>query len=162
MDESQHATDLRRAQARLVALRPRVAGGAPWSLAERFDHTEEAAWGPPELLAHVAEMLPYWQGEVERILAGGPEPVPFGRVGTDANRIGRIERDRTLPLDELDRSVDKAVERWVARLAELSPADFRRLGLHPTLREMTVAAIVTRFVVGHLDEHARQLEEILR
>ena len=36
-----------------------------------------------ELLAHVAEMLPYWLGEVERILAGPPEPVPFGRVGSD-------------------------------------------------------------------------------
>ena len=49
-----------------------------------------------ELLAHVAEMLPYWLGEAERILAGGPDPVRFGRVAEDKLRVLTIERDRTL------------------------------------------------------------------
>jgi hypothetical protein len=155
------AAGLRQAHERLISLRADVEQGAPWPLADRFDHSDEAVWGPPELLAHVAEMLPYWQGEVERILGGGPEAVPFGRVGSDANRIGRIERDRTLPPQQLDRRVDEAVERWADRLAALSPADLGRSGLHPTLGHMPVEAIVTRFVVGHLEEHAEQLQAIL-
>jgi hypothetical protein len=74
-----------------------VAAGEPWPLADRFGAEPEAAWGPPEVLAHVDEMLPFWLGEMERIVAGAPEPVPFGRVATDPVRSAVIGRDRTLP-----------------------------------------------------------------
>src|SRR5262245_13480593 len=92
---------LRSAGNDLVATRPAVEAGAPWPMAAVFDHSDEARWGPPEVLAHVAEMLPYWLGEVERILAGPTDPVPFGRVGTDEVRIAIIGRDRSLPVGEL-------------------------------------------------------------
>ena len=86
---------------RLAATRPGVVARAPWPLAERFDDAPEAEWGPNEVLAHVAEMIPFWQGEIERIIAGAaaqnvaaaaagdamPEPVPFGRVATDGVRL---------------------------------------------------------------------------
>ena len=70
-------------------------------LAERFDDAPEAEWGPVEVLAHVAEMIPFWQGEMERIIVGvaggAAEPIPFGRVATDTVRLAVLERDRTLP-----------------------------------------------------------------
>ena len=146
---------------RLDQLRPRIDAGAPWPLAARFDHDPEAAWGPMELLAHVTEMLPYWLGEVERVLAGPAEPVPFGRVGTDPVRIALIGRDRTLPTGELYTRIDSWLERWSHRLASLTPAQRAKLGLHPRLGEMTVEAIVERMIVHHLDEHVDQLESIL-
>ena len=49
------------------ATRPAVEAGAPWPLAAVYDDSDEARWGPREVLAHVAEMLPYWLGEIERI-----------------------------------------------------------------------------------------------
>ena len=101
---------------RLDQLRPGIDAGAPWPLADRFDHDPEASWGPMELLAHVAEMLPYWLGEVERILAGPAEPVPFGRVGSDPVRIALIGRDRALA----DRGAVRA-DRLVARALGPSP-----------------------------------------
>jgi hypothetical protein len=146
---------------RLDGLRPGIDAGAPWPLAARFDHDPEAAWGPMELLAHVAEMLPYWLGEIERILAGPRWPVPFGRVGSDPVRIALIGRDRTLPTEELFVRIDAWLERWDHRLATLGPDQLARVGLHPTRGEMTVEAIVERMVVHHLDEHADQLEAIL-
>jgi hypothetical protein len=146
---------------RLDGLRPGIDAGAPWPLAARFDHDPEASWGPMELLAHVAEMLPYWLGEVERILAGPPEPVQFGRVGTDPVRIALIGRDRTLPTEELYVRIDSWLERWGHRLATLGPGQLAKAGLHPRLGEMTVEAVVERMVVHHLDEHADQLESIL-
>ncbi|MGZ8437409.1 MAG: DinB family protein [Candidatus Limnocylindrales bacterium] len=145
----------------LDQLRPRIDARGPWPLAARFDHDPEAAWGPMELLAHVAEMLPYWLGEVERILSGPPEPVPFGRVGTDPIRIGLIGRDRALPTAELYVRIDSWLERWSHRLASLTPAQRAKLGLHPRLGQMTVEAIVERMIVHHLDEHVDQLESIL-
>ena len=145
----------------LDRLQSRIDARAPWPLAARFDHDPEASWGPMELLAHVAEMLPYWLGEVERILAGPPEPIPFGRVGSDPVRIALIGRDRALPTGELYARIDSWVERWGHRLASLTPAQRAKVGLHPRLGEMTIEGIAERMVVNHLAEHVDQLESIL-
>ncbi len=92
--------------------------GAPWPLAVVFGHGGEARWGPPGVLATVAEILPYRLGEVERIVAAAPDTVPFGRVATDAVRVATVGRDRTLPLRELFQRVVSGSGRWKRRLAE--------------------------------------------
>ncbi len=153
---------LRSGLAGLVATRTAVEAAAPWPLAATFDTSEEARWGPPEVLAHVAEMVPFWLGEMERIVAGGPEPVPFGRISTDTLRLGVLERDRSLPPRELyDRAIT-SLERLERRWPTLTGSELARHGLHPRLGEMTVAAIADRFVVAHLAEHVTQLEDVLR
>ncbi len=111
-----------------LAMRLAVLAGEPWPLAADFGTGPEAAWGPPEVLAHVAEMLPYWLGEVERILAAGPAPAPFGRVATDELRIAIIGRDRTVPLRELFDRVEADVARYERRLEGLTAADLARRG----------------------------------
>lgn len=147
--------------AALEATRPAVEAGSPWPLAAIFDHSDEAHWGPPEILAHLAEMVPYWLGEIERVLAGAPEPVPFGRIATDTTRLAVLTRDRSLPPRELyDRTVSD-LERLARRWATLTPTDLARRGLHPRVGEMTVSAIADRFIVGHLAEHVVQLEALL-
>jgi len=150
---------------RLAATRPAIANGAPWTLAERFDDTPEAEWGPPEVLAHVAEMIPFWQGEMERIIAGAAagaeEPVPFGRVATDGVRLGILERDRSLPPIELYDRIATSTERFERRWSTITAAEHARLGLHPRLGEMSVKAIADRFIVTHLADHAVQMESIL-
>jgi uncharacterized protein YbjT (DUF2867 family) len=152
---------LREAQRTLDDLRPAVEAGEPWPLAERFGTEPEARWGPAEVLAHVAEMLPFWLGEVERILASPVEPAPFGRVITDALRIGVIERDRTLPARELFDRIESTIGRLDRRLSELSPALARRVGAHPTRGEMALTEVTERFVLSHLEEHATQLRDAL-
>jgi hypothetical protein len=148
--------------ARMAALRAGVESGGPWPAAERFDHAPEASWGPPELLAHVAEMLPYWYGEVERVLAGPPgAAVPFGRTGEDPVRIAIIGRDRSLPASELFERIDAGTKRWRDRLETMTDDDLARRGLHPTRGELTVGDIIGRMVTGHLAEHADQLDGIL-
>ena len=155
------STRLREAADAFLILEPAVPAGAPWSPAVEFGHRPEAAWGPPEVLAHVTEMLPYWLGEVERILAGSPAPVPFGRVATDEVRIAIIGRDRTVPPRELFDRVGADVLRYAHRLEELTAADLARQGLHPVRGVMSVEEILERFVVAHLAEHAAQLGELL-
>ncbi len=144
-----------------LALRPAVLAGEPWPLAADFGHGPEAAWGPPEVLAHLTEMLPYWLGEVERILAGWPTPVPFGRVATDDVRIAIIGRDRTVPLRELFDRVEADITRYERRLAELSTADLARLGRHPARGSISVQTVLDLIVVDHLEEHCAQLRELL-
>lgn len=140
----------------------RVAAGEPWPLATAFGTEPEAAWGPREVLAHVAEMLPFWLGEMERVIdSGGGSAVPFGRVADDAVRIGLIARDRTLPLRVLFGRVDTGLRDWVERLGALTDDERNRMGVHPRLGEMAAAAVLERFVLGHAEDHVAQLEEIL-
>ncbi len=117
--------------------------------------------GPAEVLAHLSEMAPFWLGEIERVLAGSPEPVPFGRIATDTLRIGILERDRTLPVRELYDRTFSGLERFERRWLTLTPADLGRRGLHPRLGEMTVGAMPDRFIIGHLAEHVVQIQAIL-
>ena len=144
-------------------LQGRVAAGEPWPLATAFGTEPEASWGPREVLAHVAEMLGYWHGELERVVDGGADgrAVPFGRVGEDALRIGHIERDRTLPLHVLFERIDGGLHGWMRRLGSLTEDERARLGQHQRLGEMPAGDILERFVLGHAEDHVDQLEAIL-
>jgi hypothetical protein len=148
------------AAARVAALRPAVEAGVPWPLSDSFGTEPEASWGPPEVLAHVAEMLPFWLGEIERVLDGRDGPVPFGRLATDQIRLLVLERDRSLPPRELFARIAVGTARVARRLPQLRPDDLARRGLHPGRGEMTVEDIADQFVVSHLEEHAAQLEAV--
>jgi hypothetical protein len=153
------------ARTAFAGLHPRVAAGEPWALAAAFGTEPEASWGPREVLAHTAEMLPFWLGEFERIVEAGrgpADPLPFGRVAADPLRIGILERDRTLPLRELFDRIDSGIERWERRLRAEPAEQGSAAGLHGRLGPMTAAQARDRFVIVHLDEHASQLEELLR
>lgn len=146
----------------LIALEPRIRAGAPWPMAEAFGAEPEASWGPSELLAHVSEFLPYWIGEIERILEGSATaPVPFGRLQTDTVRVGLIGRERTLPLRELFSRIQSDSDRVARRLRELTDAEVERVGLHPTRGELRVKDMLEPFLTGHLEGHVVQLREIL-
>jgi hypothetical protein len=149
------------AAATIATLRDAIRAGEPWPAGPVSGDGPEAEWGPPEVLAHTSEMLQYWLGEIERVVAGSPEPVTFGRVATDPLRTLTIERDRALPTGELISRIQSSVGRYAARLPQLSAADWQKRGLHPRLGEMTVEAMLQRFVVSHLDEHAAQLRTAL-
>ena len=153
---------LRAASGGMIATRSALEAGRPWPLhVVEHDAGPESAWGPTEVLAHVAEMLSYWLGEIERVLDGAPEPVPFGRTATDRVRVLTIERDRTLPPRELLDRIEATVERYARRSPTLGGGDLNRRGLHPTLGEMTVAEMLERFVVSHAEGHVVQLAEAL-
>lgn len=156
------AARIRAAAADLAALEPAAREAGPWPLASVFDTSDEAAWGPPEVLAHVDEMLPYWLGELARVLEAPPdEPASFGRVATDDVRIALIGRDRTVPLSELfDRAASEA-ERAARRIDALDATAFDRIGRHPTRGDLDVNAFLERFLVGHLEEHVRQLRDLV-
>ena len=156
-------TDIDRIEAARAAfrtLRPRVEAGEPWPLATAFGTEPEASWGPREVLAHVEEMLPYWLGELERVV-DGPSGVAFGRIAENDIRIGLIERERTLPLRVLFDRIDAGLATWAVRCANLTDAELASVGTHPSAGELAVAAMPERFILGHIEGHIAQLEEIL-
>jgi hypothetical protein len=161
------AQRLRSAAREIRGLQPALEARAPWPLSDVYGPGPESSWGPPEVLAHVSEMLPYWLGEIERILdpheqaAAGGEPVPFGRVEGDTLRVGLIGRDRTFPIRELVDRIEASAQRVARRLEALTDQDAAGRGLHPTRGPMVVSDMLEPFLVGHIEGHVRQLREIL-
>jgi hypothetical protein len=148
---------LRTARDNLVRVRSRLELSAlpPEELPRRRD------WVGREVLAHIDEMLPYWLGEIERVISGPLEPVPFGREPTDLVRVLTIDRDRTLPVSELYGRLDNALERVLRRLLELDDRQVARRGLHKRRGEMTVRQIVDVMLSSHLEEHCSQMAAAL-
>lgn len=156
------ADRLEAAAAELSTLRTRIEAGEPWPLTEHYGPGPESAWGPREVLAHCAEMLPYWLGEIERILDGaGDAPVPFGRTEDDPLRVGVIGRDRTMPARELLSRIESEARRVAGRIRSLEEGQGDRAGEHATRGRITVRELVERFQAAHLEGHVEQLREIL-
>ena len=144
---------IRTARDNLVRLRGRVELGPP----PPDDLPRRREWVDREILAHVDEMLPYWLGEIERVLVGPVEPVPFGRDSNDLVRILTVDRDRSLPVAELYGRLDHSLERVLRRLLELDDRQVARRGLHKQRGEMTVRQIVDTMLAEHLEDHCAQL-----
>lgn len=156
------ARRLRDAGTALQDLRGALVAGEPWPLSDDYGHTPESQWGPPEILGHVDEMLPYWTDELERVRAGdGSSPVPFGRMATDQSRMDRIDADRRKPMAVLLDDVAAGVARASAFAAGLDDAAAARIGVHPSRGEITIADSIERFLTAHLEDHLAQLREIL-
>lgn len=120
-------------------------------------------WDAGQAWAHVAEFVPYWQTEMQRVVAAaeqGAEPLPFGRTTSDEGRVGAIEAGRHEPPAQQMARLAGALARIRTWLLGLSDAEWSARGLHARLGEMTVAQIAERFVVAHLEEHAEQLEKL--
>ncbi|MFI5261368.1 MAG: hypothetical protein ACHQZR_02285, partial [Candidatus Limnocylindrales bacterium] len=154
---------------RLEAVRQRLAAharsGAHAGLTGADPRTGER-WDAGQVWAHLAEFPAYWVGQFQRLGAagasGGAEPPPFGRTAADPGRIAAIERDRAVDPAALHARVDdgiRAAETW---LGALPSAGWALTGRHPTLGVMVLPAMVQRFLVDHLEEHAAQLDDLAR
>jgi DinB family protein len=123
------------------------------------DEGGEERWEAGQVWAHLAEFPAYWLAQAQRVVAlPTNEPVPFGRVKTDAGRVEAIERDRhTDPAALLERVRDSLAE-VIDAARGFTPDDWERRGTHPTRGEMSVHALIEHFIVKHLEEHADQLD----
>jgi hypothetical protein len=150
------------AVAATAALAGEIAAVDPLPATARIGHDEDA-WGPREVLAHACEAVPYWHGELERILAADPAsgPSPFGRTATDPAREGIIGRDRTLPAFFLVDRLGRDASALTARVRRLTPADLERVGRHPAWGEITVASMLERTLAAHLEGHVAQLRALV-
>ncbi|HTK46128.1 MAG TPA: hypothetical protein VL749_12350 [Patescibacteria group bacterium] len=161
------ADRLEAAAVAIVELAPAIEAGEPWPLAEVYGPGPESAWGPREVLAHVGEMLPFWLGEIELVLAesgragDGVEPPAFGRTEQDPLRIELIGRDRMFPARELIDRIDVEGARVARRLRHLREAETTTVGRHVTRGDLTTTDMAERFLVTHIEGHVTQLREIL-
>jgi hypothetical protein len=150
------ADDLESLRTRLAAL---AAAGAPEGLTDPDPDTPEERWDAAQVWAHIAEFVGYWHEQLAMVVRQyDGVPVPFGRLKTDTARIAAIEVGRHRPTVDLHGDADRAIAALASYLATLDNAAWSSRGVHQARGVMDAAGIVERFVIGHLGEHAAQLE----
>jgi DinB superfamily len=150
--------------ARLDAAERRLAEHAdaplPSGLTEP-DAGGDERWEAGQVWAHLAEFPAYWLGQAQRVISlPTNEPVPFGRVKTDAGRLEAIERDRHADPAALLARVRSALAEVTDTARSLPPEAWSRRGMHPARGEMSVEQIFEKFIASHLEEHADQLDSL--
>jgi hypothetical protein len=153
---------------RLDTVEARLAGAAaaepqPGALTDA-DPSSGERWDRGQVWAHLSEFIPYWIGQTRPLIDGQPsgEAVRFGRTQHDPERIGAIERDRREPVAALWAATREDIALLRTLLERLLPEQWLAVGVHPTRGAMSVAQITEDFLVGHLEQHADQLEGLSR
>ena len=121
---------------------------------------ERWEWG--QVWAHLAEFVPYWIAQADAVIDGyRGDPVGFGRTKADAGRIAAIERDRHAMVAALWSRLESQLSDLRSFLTELPDRAWEARGAHPTLGVMSLPKLVDEFLVGHLEQHADQLDSLV-
>lgn len=139
--------------ARIPISRPRHAGPADPSTGE--------SWHRGNVLGHLSEMLPYWTDQIRRAKAGS------GKMGRDeegaTQRRQGIDQGDAAGEAELKRTIDRGIAGAAKLLEKLTPEDLERtVDFHNREgnRRARVGELVQMLIVGHLEEHVKQLTEL--
>ena len=135
-------------------------GSQPGALTSPDPPTGER-WEAGQVWAHVAEFIPYWVGEVAIVVAhGSTEPAAFGRTKADPERNAAIERERHSDRLALWQRIAADIAGLRILLVDLAPTAWEARGGHSTMGVIDLRGIVDEFLVGHLEQHAAQLEDL--
>jgi hypothetical protein len=119
-------------------------------------------WTAMRVLAHVAEILPYWSRQAADVAARNENNQPFGRTADDPDRIawGETHADDALAgvLPRIDAGLDEAITTMRSLPAEAWEG---KTAKHPRRGEMTIAQIFDDFVIAHCEEHLNQAQRTL-
>ncbi|HEX7127092.1 MAG TPA: DinB family protein [Thermodesulfobacteriota bacterium] len=147
-----------RLDAVLARLAAHAAAPVPTSLTDP-DPTTGERWTAGQVWGHISEIVPYWLAQARRIVEAPPgERVETGRRTDDPARLAGVARGMQVAVPVLFDEARTAIGEARRFIAGLAPADLARETRHPRYGVMSLAAFLDRFIVGHLEEHAAQLD----
>ena len=114
-----------------------------------------------KVLAHVTEFVPYWAQQAKNV-ALGTDGALFGRTHEDPERIAAVTTHGEDSLDAATHRLQEAVASAVGVMQTIPVDGWTRRGRHARRGEMTAAEIVETFMLGHLVEHAQQIDDALK
>ncbi len=142
---------------RLYAEMPRTGRGQPGPADEKTGES----WDRGNVLGHVSEMVPFWTAQARALLAGAEE-VGRGEAGYQARKDGVESADRVSE-QELHDQIQAGIAGLDAFLGILDDLDLdRRATYHARTgdRQVDLRTLLEEMLVGHLEEHARQLYQL--
>ncbi len=145
---------------RLRALASR-ATGSPEALTDPDPETGER-WEEGQVWSHMAEFIPYWLVRCRSIADEGQgEPVPFGRTTQDPERVAGIQLGREMPIRDLFTQVRAGAAEVRAWLEALPERAWESRAAHHTLGVLSLDQAIRQYLVGHMEDHAGQLEALV-
>jgi len=119
----------------------------------------EDEWTIMQNLAHTVEFMPFWAGEIEKLVA---EPGRnFGRTAQDEGRLRGISDHEADRLDVIKAALPGSYDRLDEVLGNLKDSDLELTGVHVRYGEKPLAWFVEEFVTGHLRGHVEQIKGCL-
>ncbi|HYX50933.1 MAG TPA: DinB family protein, partial [Ktedonobacteraceae bacterium] len=113
-----------------------------------YQSPAEDEWTIMQNLAHVVEFMPYWAGEVEKILA---EPgCAFGRSPDDAARLQGISQHEMDSLSKIKAALPGSYARLDEVLGKLKDSDLELTGKHVRYGEKSVGWLIDDLICTHL------------
>ncbi len=116
-------------------------------------------WTIMQNLWHIVEFMPYWAGEIEKVVA---EPGRiFGRTAEDEGRLRGISEHETDSLEEVKAALPRSYAKLAGVLGSLKDSDLEMTGRHVRYGEKPLAWVVEEFETGHLRGHVEQIKRCL-
>ena len=118
-------------------------------------------WSVMKVLAHVAEVLPYWARRAREVAAREQDDRPFGRTADDPDRVAAVEQHAHDPLDAVMPRLHAGLAEATTTLRAIPREGWARTAHHARRGEMTVEQIVDQFLIAHVEEHAEQVQTVM-
>lgn len=142
----------------------RLAGATPPAGAlTDADEPSGERWEWGQVWGHTAEFPGYWTARIREVFAqpASADPVAFGRSRDDPGRLAAIEQGRGLSAEEVIVPLRGDLDDVRDLLADMSAADWNRRVHHQVLGDMDMPRVFEVFLVGHIEDHANQLEALV-
>ena len=119
-------------------------------------------WSILDNLAHIAEFIPFWVGEIHAMLARPPQP--WGRDQRHAGRLAAVRDTSGRDLLDLLASIHAAAADAARFLRSLDEAqlDIEAVSRNPRWALKPVSFVVDILLVKHLADHRDQIQRNLR
>ncbi|WP_428911845.1 DinB family protein [Niallia sp. Krafla_26] len=118
----------------------------------------EEEWSILQILSHLVEAVPYWLGEVERVVT---EPgTSWGRGLQDAARLGAVTDPEKLLVKDVLVEVVLLIEKVESGLQGLDSETLQQESPHRNFAKFgnkPVSFIIDHFIEEHLAGHAKQI-----
>jgi hypothetical protein len=119
----------------------------------------ENEWTIMQNLGHIVEFMPYWAGEIEKLVA---EPGRnFGRTPEDAGRLRGISEHEMDSLNRIKVALPVSYARLDEVLGRLSDSDLELTGKHVRYGEKPLDLLIEDVVTNHLSGHVEQIKRCL-
>ena len=124
-----------------------------------YQSPAENEWTIMQNLAHIVEFMPYWAGEIDKLLA---EPgCEFGRTHDDLGRLQGISEHEMDSLSSIKAALPGSYARLDGVLARLKDSDLQLTGKHVRYGEKPLHWFIDEFVTDHLIGHVEQIKRCL-
>jgi hypothetical protein len=127
------------------------------SASKLYQSPAKDEWTIMQNLAHIVEFMPYWAGEIEKVLT---EPgCVFGRTHEDSGRLRGISEHELDGLSKIKAALPRSYARLAEVLGKLKDSDLELTGKHVRYGEKPLHWLIEEFVTIHLSGHVDQIQK---